>query len=428
MLSADETAELRMLQAKAYGPDGGITAAELDRLRELNPVRLRSAAVAEGAATPEGAPDRRLDAGLEVGAVPETSGLATGAGPETAPRTETDPDPELRTTTSTTSSNESDASNADHPQASASTEGQPWRRHPLAFAVAASIALVLGVGIGWILFGRDTGPGIPITAEQQVRGEQLAEESNLDAGSILPMAEDDDVLVWVGTRDSGEITCMIIEDGEHDAPSCAPTQSIAETGLYGMLSRDAPAGSLEDAPENATEMISASMGFVREDEPVVMIQRGWSTSGTDYLDQFTDSEQRATAERLLDDGLDEWSPMLAAYDGDTQIWIGTRESGQQACIYYGGGPDASSVCGPIGEAQTDGMTMMVPYRVGETPSSVSVTLRYTDQMIASVVITRDADASGAPVGPGSGDPIEFTFEDPTHDDLVSEGETGETPR
>lgn len=424
MLSADETAELRMLQAKAYGPDGGITAAELDRLRELNPVRLRSAAVAEDAATPAGAPDRRLDAGLATGAVPEASGLETGAGPETAPRTETAPDPEPRTTTSSTSSTSSDEPNADPPQASASTEGQPWRRHPLAFAVAASIALVLGVGIGWLVFGRGTGPGIPITAEQQVRGEQLAEESNLDAGSILPMAEDDDVLVWVGTRDSGEITCMIIEDGEHDAPSCAPTESIAETGLHGMLARDA-----SDSSQNATEMISASLGFTAGDEPVVMIQGGWMmSSGTDYLDQFTDPEQRETAERLLDDGLDEWSPMLAAYDGDTQIWIGTRDSGQQACIYYGGGPDASSVCGPIGEAQTDGMTMMVPYRVGETPSSVSVTLRYTDQMIASVVITRDADASGAPVGPGSGDPIEFTFEDPTHDDLVSEGETGETPR
>lgn len=390
MLSAEESAELLMLQAKAYGRGGGMTAAELARLQELErpalaPKVATSGSTGAGHVQPVAEPSQLVDV------VPDSDPSAS----------DEDEGDEL---------------------ADAVQKRQP--RHPLVYILgAAAVALMLGIGAGWLVFGRDAGPAIPVTAEQQMRGEQLAEEANLDPGTITPMAEDD-VLVWMGTRDEGEVTCMIIDDGEHDAPSCAPTESVLETGLYGMLARDA-----SDSSQNATEVISASLGFVRAGEPIVMIQGGWTmSSGGDFLDQFADPDQRATAERLLDEGFDEWSPMLAAYDGDTQIWIGTREFGEQACLFYGGEPDVPSACAPMEIARTTGVKVMMPHPVGEPPSGISVTLRYTGQMTPSIVISHDSDASEVTVGPGSSDPIEFTFEDPASDDLSSEGETGETPR
>ena len=393
MLSADESAELRELQAKAYGRDGALSVEELARLRELEPTRSRNSP-----AVPIAEPVEAFEAGA---ADPPTD---SGAGQDSEPGfVPGDP---------------SDEPIAERVEASAPAASRPrW-----ALIVAASAALVLGVGIGWLVFGRDPGPAIPVTAEQQIRGEQLAEESNLDPGTIVPMAESSDVLVWMGTRDEGEITCLIIEDGEHDTTSCAETQSLSDTGLYAMLSRDAP-------PEsgNGSEMISASLGFAREDEPVVMIQRGWTTTSSEgYLDQFTDPEQRATAARLIDQGLDEWSPMLVAYDGDTPIWIGTRDQSQEACLFYGGEPDAPSACGSIETAQTTGVGMSMLSGEGDTPSGVSVTLRYTEQMMPSIVISPVPEGSLPTIDPETGDPIEFTFDDPTFDDLVTDGETGTT--
>ncbi len=405
MLSADESAELRELQTKAYGRNGALSVEELARLRDLEPTRSRNSPTA-----PIAEPAEAFDAGPAEPPIGSQVGRGSGdgLGAEAGEGSETGFDP----------SDPSDEPIAEQAEASPLAASRPrW-----ALIVAASAALVLGVGIGWLVFGRDPGPAIPVTAEQQIRGEHLAEESKLDPGSIVPMAESSDVLVWMGTRDEGEVTCMIIEDGEHDATSCAPTDSVIDTALHGMLSRDAPS----DSPENATQMISASLALVRGDDPIVMIQGGWvMSSGQGYLDHFTDPEQRATAERLLDQGLDEWSPMLAAYDADTQIWIGTRDQGQEACLFYGGEPDAPSACGSMETAQSTGVGMSMLNWDDDLPSGVSVTLHYTEQMMPSIVILH-VPASEIPVDPETGDPIEFTFDDPTFDDLVTDGETGTT--
>lgn len=377
MLNDSESAELRMLQAKAYGRDGALSAVERDRLQELEAGRgrLRPAELARG-----------LDSTEDLRVVERAEG-ETKEG-ERAERVE-----------------------------AVSPTQHPWRRHPLVFLVgAATAAVIVGVGIGWLAFGRDAVPAIAVTAEQQVRGEQLAEEAKLDSGTIMPMAEDADVLVWTGTRDEGEITCMIIDDGEHDTTSCGPTESVTGGGLHATLSRDAPASSGND-----TEMISASMGLAREDEPVVMLQRGWISSSNDgYLDMFTDPEQRATAARLLDEGFDEWSPMLAAYDGDTPIWIGIRDNAQEMCLFYGGEWDAPSACGAQEEAQSEGVNLTVLDFSGETPTGVSVTLRYTEQMMPSIVITPVTDTSELVTDSESGDPIEFTPVGPSVDDKTGD--------
>lgn len=387
-----------MLQAKAYGPDGALSSVEVARLHQLE--RPRRPEGVQPGETP-----RTDDTDRPAGSVhrPGESAVQSQPGVESEPGSEHEP-------------------GAESVDAPGDTSQQARRRHPLLVAAAAIAVLAVGVGIGWLAFGRDTGPAIPVTAEQQARGETLAEEADLDPGTIIAMAQEQDVLVWMGTRDEGEITCMIIDDGEYDTPSCGQTESVMDTGLYGTLTRDAP----PDSSGNDIEMISASLGFHGQDEPVAMIQREWAMSSQDsFLDQFTDPQQRATAARLLDEGFDNWSPTLAAFDEQTPIWIAARDNGQQVCLFYGDDPEAPSACASMDAAKSEGVNLTVLSWADGAPSGVSVTLRYTEQMMASIVIT-PVPASDLIVDRGSGDPIEFSFEDPSPNGVVSDGETVET--
>jgi hypothetical protein len=390
MLDAGEAAELRTLQARAYGRDGGLNAVDAARLRDLE--RRRVAGSTETRTpVPVAIVDRVPWTADPLPAVErgsprdETSDTAAGVEPA-------EPDPGGRT------------AGIEHWFTTSR-----WR-----VLAGAAAVLVVGVGLGWLLFGRDPGPAIPITAEQQARGVQLAEEGEFDAGSMIPVAEDDEVLIWMSTQKDGETTCLVLDDGENSAKSCDATDRLSDVGLHGMLTL----ASGEES-EDGEEVLSASMILSHDGQPMVHTLRG-NSGGVDFLEQFTDAEQRAMAERLLDDGFDDWSPMIAGYDGDVPIWVGTREFGQEVCLYYGDDAEAPSACGSIEDAQTSGISLSVMSftdEPGAASNARNVTLRYGVNGIAALTV-ENSDGSSAPTGATRPDP--YDLNDYTYDDITGE--------
>jgi hypothetical protein len=61
-------------------------------------------------------------------------------------------------------------------------------------------------------------------------------------------------------------------------------------------------------------------------------------------------------------------------------------------------------------------------QLGDLPTEYAV--RQTENRGPQLTVVRHEDV--VEVDPETGDPIEFTFDDPTFDDLVSDGEVGES--
>lgn len=392
MLDSEETAELRTLHAKAYRRDGGLSAAEILRLSELE-VRRVARPVEERGSSRDGTLSSDQDVPSQQPPAPSLSDPLV----DRVPVFEREETPDVETA---------------EPQVAARAERDVTRRRRWMLLGAAAAVLVVGVGVGWFLFGRDAGPAIPITAEQQVRGTELAEEGNYDSGTMIPIDEDEDVLIWMASRNEGETTCLVLDNGEANAESCDLTERISETGLHGMLTLPT-----DENSEYDQEIVSASLAFARDGQPMIQTMRGWNSGGIDFLEQFADAEERAMAERILDAGYDDWSPQIAGYDGEVPIWIASREYGQEVCIFYGTDVDGISACGSMETAQTTGLGFgfsQFDEEGTEPTSSRMVTLRYSPQGFPSIVIS-DGSSSGITPDTLTGQAPQFLFGDQSRD-------------
>ncbi|MGM7679947.1 hypothetical protein [Microbacterium sp. A94] len=167
MLSADEFAELRMLEAQVYRQDGDLSAEQISRLRDL---------------------ERRRDTG--------PSGGASGA------------------------------------DLSGSAPPQPSSRIRMWGAVLAVIAVfAVGIGVGWILFGRADSSSIGLTQEQRLRGDELVTDGGYDANALRAMIAHDDVIVWLAMTDGGDTLCLIVDDGLDATTACSDEDRVASDGL-----------------------------------------------------------------------------------------------------------------------------------------------------------------------------------------------------
>lgn len=167
MLSAEEFAELRMLQARAYGRDDELSSAEAARLRDLE--QRQSEPVAE----------------------PVTE-------PVTEPAPRAQPNPRIR----------------------------PWLA-----ALSVILVFALGVWLGWMLFGRPDTSSIGLTQEQRGRGVDLVADGDYDANSLRAMTENSGVLVWLATNDAGGTLCLIVDDGSDATTACSDEDRVAGDGL-----------------------------------------------------------------------------------------------------------------------------------------------------------------------------------------------------
>nr|WP_314844836.1 hypothetical protein [uncultured Microbacterium sp.] len=297
MAEPDETAELRSLQKKAYGRDGGLVETDVRRLRELEQRRdaARSAPLLA---------DRRR----------ETSS------PHVAPGAEADA--EARTASAAPSESVSDPVAADTASVARSTtesvevrERRPvlretLARHWKAVSAASALLLVAGIGAGWALAPRQS--ELSLTAAQQERRVELQTGGSYDDGSVRAIGQDETALVWYGTKDDGAMACLVLDVGDRSTGGCQRGTDISQGFGVGLQLGDG----------DTSEQVSASAVQSTSGEIVAWIQR-WRAEDDAWFSQFF-GEERTRAQELIDEGYEEYSFSIVGYFGGEPVWHASR--------------------------------------------------------------------------------------------------------
>jgi anti-sigma factor RsiW len=86
-----------------------------------------------------------------------------------------------------------------------------WRRNvsiPLPAAAAAAAAIVLLIALAFLLVLR-------ITGTEEMSGMTFASDAELDAPGVIPVADMEDVLQYLGSRDNGEIIILRLPESRN---------------------------------------------------------------------------------------------------------------------------------------------------------------------------------------------------------------------
>lgn len=402
MLQESESAELRALQGKAYGRHGGLTEIEAARLRELESMRVEpdatvlAAAAAGLGADAVDAPRRAEDAPLPH-AEPPVPGPPSGSpADEEAGRQQPREAGGLRTAIR-----------------------QHWKA-----AVAASAAmLVIGLGVGWAVFGH-TGDAVALTSEQQQRRAELQAEGGFDPGSLRAIGRDEDALVWYATKEDGETICITLDAAGKSADQCQPAADLDNGNGIGISASVTAPGEGEESPEE----IWASAARAMNGEVVGIIQR-WRSDQNSWLSQFQ-GDERERAEQLIEEGFEEYSFSVVGYFRDAPVWRAQRlESDDiQDCLII----DAveSVECRVSGDQQfsgdgieTRGVTVD---ETGTVAAEWSVRLAYTPSGTPYLVVSGDSAAVAAEQTVEPGETLELGGEkqDPIQVEIPSDDSEG----
>jgi hypothetical protein len=361
MLDADEVVELRELERRAYGRGGGLTAAEAARLDELRvrrgsvfrrphqdlPAPLRTVRPADPLRDEHHVvpPDTRGADG-----VPVAADAVAAQEPERVPGL---PTPSSRV---------------------------PWR----AWAGVAAAALALGLGTGWLLFHPTDIPGVPLTSEQQRWQDAFASDEGYDRGSVRAVTVVDDVVVWVGTKEQGEWTCLVLGDGTSTSPACNPTESVRTSGLYASLT--------SYVSEGRMRQVSANLHLAADGSPAVVTNTAQYSPST--TTGWASAREEAMAENLTRLGFDPFSVWIAGYDGEVAVWVGVKAAAGQTCLIRdGSGDDPEMACEPL-EAENSGRSEITLVHVDPETGARSSLVYTFGPGAPYLTITREQGSQG----------------------------------
>lgn len=356
MLRADEIEELRALQARAYGRGGGLTAADADRLRQLEDTRSPATRAEPDVGQPSDAERGPLIDAVPLGAAPLVDLPAER-------RPTADRPPPTSFYRDLESPHDAVAPASDE---RSRPDALSRRRWPVA---ALSIAVLIGFGvlIGWLAFA-DRGTGaISLTTEQQQWQSELLATGLYDSGSLRAVREEEGVVIWFATQKSGENVCLILADGQSSVPSCTTGEQVRAQGLYSSIATEGE-GELQT-------VVDAQMYLDDEGDPAV-IAYSYITSSNGGM-QFASPAEAEAAAQLEDSGYDRRSVMVVGYDGDVPVWFAKERDTQLACLIYDGSePDPLHACldglwtAPEGlslvldRVEGDGSTTRYEYQLG----------------------------------------------------------------
>lgn len=311
MLDPDELAEMRALQARGYGRDADLTDDDAARLSELEGRRLAGADGVPAADRPQTPDVSELRPSTSAGSgVTARSGIGPGDSAVEEP---------VRQTSGPAAASDR------------SVVRTLWR--PIALAGAA--ALVVGVGLGWFLFGRPVHDAVALTPEQEGWQSALLAEGVYDSGSMRAIAVEEGVVVWTATKDEQKDTCLILGNGKISRPSCQPSES-ADDGLWGSL--------VVEVDAKVRREVMASVLFAPSGEAAVRVEVVDQTPGSTSI-TYANEKETSTAAQLAEQGFDPNSIWVAGYDGDVPIWTAIEFESQAQCLIFDGStPTSPRVC------------------------------------------------------------------------------------
>lgn len=280
-------ARRRELQRRAFAPGGGLTDAEAAELREL------SAPVV----TPEPEPDEPATARAEDALpVRGPADASFTAGP-------------------------ADALPVQGPAGPEAAKSLADRRRPgipiLVFS--AIVAVLLGVGAGWLAFGRGASAA-PMSDAQRATLVQLDSSDEFDPGSIVLTGAKHDVEAWYATKEAGESECLVLIAAGATAASAENQQTVCqktgEANTFGLQAN------LDVTAEGERAVIWALLLEDVDGERATIIQREvMADDGAyDWREQYSGRELEI-AEFLDASGHDGNELQLIGWDDTTPIWM-----------------------------------------------------------------------------------------------------------
>ncbi|MFK0401927.1 hypothetical protein ACIQTT_06310 [Microbacterium sp. NPDC090225] len=362
--------ELRSLQSKAYGREGGLTHIEAARLRELQEARswaalpavapeVMESGSAASVSAPAAASDRPPDS---LPTLEESLGLDTGE--EEADATDT----------ATTDAREPDAAPAMR---------TVLRRHWRFATVSSVLLLALGLGIGWVVFAPPS-DAIALTAEQQERRALLEDESDFDPGTLRAVGQDDDsgAIVWLGTKGEGDLTCAVIDVDEATQSQCQRTSDFEDFGINVSVMR--PGESVDEVTATFTT-VNAYIVLATDGQPIASMQQ-WDSSSS-ILAQFV-GDERTRAEELVAQGF-EMNLSVVGYFQEKPVWMANRygETVEPETCLIVDAAQLDAVCLPSTTAIDVGLSSFVSDDGSGSGPGSALTLAFTASQTPYLTIT-----------------------------------------
>lgn len=419
MPDADDAVELRALQARAYGRGGALSAAEAERLQQLQDAARSAVAQARVSedTTPSSGPEPTSDEALSGKASPvetpsesETGTDATeSASPAASPSTPVGEDADPEPTALDAGEPRDSASGATDAALSPARRAlSTLRAHGRAATILTGAALAVGLGVGWAVFSPPS-DDITLTAAQQDRQRELVDDGDYDPGSVRAVGKKDDALAWYGTKDDGELRCLTLDAGDLTDTQCQPFDDGDTVRLQAFVWTQPVAA--EERGSSEQENVVASLQLSTSGEPMVSIER-WSSSSA-FLDQFS-GDERTRAQELYDEGYNLNLSIVGTFR-DEPVWVAdsyTDRVEPETCLIVDGA-QAQTSCGPTDALGSDGLSVVIADE-GASRADV-VTLARTSSGVPYLTIERDVevtsttvvDGTRAEVGGERGDPIEI---------------------
>lgn len=315
MLDEPDAAELRRLRSKAYGRDGGLTAAELARLHELEHKRGSSVTAPPLSGTEPPSVTEPVEV-PETEAPPPSTGSGIGG---------------------------SELSVTEPVEVHERVGGRRWTL----LAAASAALLVIGVGIGWGIWGqRDL--AIPLTDEQRAWQDDVIAAGEYDPGSVFPVDEHEGVVAWVATKDAGKRTCVLMSNGIERSEDCRLLDDEPEGIASGEL-RVPSATNADNEDVTITTVVYAADG-----QPASVMQKYQYSQSRGVV---FEPEDQAIADILIDQGYGADSLWIVGYFEDVPIWTASSADGRgQTCLIYAAPKQFAEACGEWHETE-DGLTL-----------------------------------------------------------------------
>ncbi|MEJ6554666.1 hypothetical protein PQI51_06490 [Microbacterium esteraromaticum] len=321
MLNEAESLRRRELQRLAFAAGGGLDEVQLAELRELDArAAARSVTPPPPAAEPESAvqppavqPPPGVQPPIAAPALIDSVPQPETAASESVASDQRDPEP-------------ADAGLNDPPALSGETARR--RLSIPVLVLSATVAVLLGVGIGWLGFGRAAG-GHAMTDAQRATLVQLDSSNEFDPGSIEFVGAKHGVEAWYATKDLDENECLVLvadetAAGAEDAQTTA-CQKTGASDTFGLQTN------LELTVDGERVMIWAVLLDDTDGDRVTVIQREvLADDGTyDWRSQYSGPELDI-AEFLDVSGYDGDSLQLIGWDDTTPVWM--TFDGSEVCM------------------------------------------------------------------------------------------------
>ncbi|WP_298862467.1 hypothetical protein [uncultured Microbacterium sp.] len=334
MSAAD--ARRRDLQRRAFAPGGSLTPEEAEELRMLSqPVPAQAAAPAEGPQAPAGEPQAPAEEPEGGVAEPVEGSTTVSATPE--------------------------------------VEG-PTRRHPRwLIPVVLLVALVVGLGVGWLVSPRPAHASPPaMNAAQRQVYDDLVADGGFKAGSVSFAGTKHGASVWTAAKSGQECIIMLL-DGHRETQCADPKTGTYGNGMIGVQS--------ETGEGDLRSIITAVLLTNISGERSVIVNRINTASYDDGWQAQYSQAELDLVNVLEQDGFTGPELMISGVDGDIPIWT---TWGDQFCIAVVD-PDSHDVT----KSCTDPMVDAV-IQIGFRDAAYSA--RFTENHGIAVSVVRDPSA------------------------------------